>query len=131
VRAAYRTAANAYEEVQEMASAPAPQIELIVRNCQGKIQPAVVQVDAGELIVVNNSDADATVVLPSGLGRDQCLWHCPPGKSTRVAIVHKNDLPPALLGAQIPYWVFFYDRSGNGIRDWGVAASPPAMQVGP
>jgi hypothetical protein len=114
-------------------SNPQPaRIHLTIANGQGIIQPPVVQVDGGSLVVVNNTDVEATVVLPGGLSGTRSLWHCPPREQVAVPIISKADAKAqGLLGVQIPYGVYFYDGSGTGIRDWGVAGSPPAMQVGP
>lgn len=111
-------------------------ILLSIRNCQGIITPAVVRVNGGLLQVRNTTDVDATIVLPCGLtagdDRCRCVWHCPPKGHVEIAIISKTEAKKlGLLGVQVPYWVYFYDRSGKGIRDWGIAGSPPAMQVGP
>jgi hypothetical protein len=122
-------------EKREVATMQSPQpgpVRLTIVNCQGIIRPAVVQVDDGTLTVVNETDAEATVVLPAGVSTVRALWRCPARGQVDIPVISKTEAKDqGLLGFQIPYGVYFYDPAGAGIRDWGVAGSPPAMKVGP
>lgn len=105
-------------------------ITLTVTGSIGHISPSTVIIDthAGpcELVVANRSRAEATVVLPNGLGL-----------SAHIVVVPAEDMvtipinPSAPRNAHIPFWVFFHDNDRVEVHDWGVAASPPTMIIKP
>lgn len=110
---------------------PGPVI-LTVDGSTGRISPAVVGVTLIDekpepLVFANQSPEWVTVVLPHGMSPDGTIFPVAPGESIRVPIL----VTAALRNIEIPYGAFFYHPDGGGVRDWGKAASPPTMVVGP
>jgi len=101
---------------------------------KGKITPAIVHValDAEKrsepLVFDNQSGVPVTIVLPPGVTPfATCVHAVPAGQSAEIEI----EVPVRLRGVEIPYWAFFGGSGREIVRDWGTAASPPSMVIGP
>jgi len=104
-------------------------VELSVINRIGFISPATIQVniESGATFqnhaFVNTTNSPVTLILPAGISRDGCVFGIGSGDTREIPI--SADAPRKI---DIPYWVYF---AAAEIRDWGKAASPPTMKIGP
>lgn len=104
-------------------------VKLSVRNGTGFISPAIIQViiEGGATFqnqaFVNTTKSPVTLILPAGISRSGCVFGIGPEDTREIPI--SADAPRRI---EIPYGVFFTD---NEVRDWGQAASPPTMKIGP
>lgn len=104
-------------------------VKLSVKGDTGFISPATIQVTIASgatfqnQAFVNPTSSPVTLVLPTGISRDGCVFGIGPGDTREIPI--SADAPRHI---EIPYGVFFADHA---VRDWGRAASPPTMKIGP
>ena len=104
-------------------------VELFIQNGVGRVRPPTILVNLENGVTFqeqpfsNQTDSPVTVLLPGGISPDGCVFGIEAGST---AVIRVSACAPRRI--EIPYGVFFADES---VRDWGQAASPPTMKVGP